>query len=361
MKTGLFLTFLLLSAPSAFAAGNEPVAIDKASLDNDVTSVYGANCEKVKPGEARSTVRVRVTDKASYLAVSQLPDLKNARVELNEHDYNVMVYNLVDNNIEDMAVRTTKQTPEEICVEVTGYISGQNIFAAIDEALNRQREAPEENQPEETHSEEIVDEPVAAEAPQPPEENVESKTAVYEPDETVAPLPQPEAPVVPSLKEDAAEVVSGKGLIYIAPTEFFNNTTSAKYAEILREMFVKSDYFYITDNPELADFIINSKILRAKVDPVNSNTNRLQMVVSVESENTDNKEKETEHQNRFVLFNSADNEQKVAAKLMKQLLEKASDKIITQLEIAQRKKNNAAGLPPVITPVPTSQPRKGGR
>ena len=90
-------------------------------------------------------------------------------------------------------------------------------------------------------------------------------------------------------------------------------------------MFVKSDYFYITDNPELADFIINSKILRAKVDPVNSNTNRLQMVVSVESENTDNKEKETEHQNRFVLFNSADNEQKVAAKLMKQLLEKASD------------------------------------
>ena len=170
MKTGLFLTFLLLSAPSAFAAGDEPVAIDKASLDNDVTSVYGANCEKVKPGEARSTVRVRVTDKASYLAVSQLPDLKNARVELNEHDYNVMVYNLVDNNIEDMAVRTTKQTPEEICVEVTGYISGQNIFAAIDEALNRQREAPEENQPEETHSEEIVDEPVAAEAPQPPEE-----------------------------------------------------------------------------------------------------------------------------------------------------------------------------------------------
>ena len=207
----------------------------------------------------------------------------------------------------------------------------------------------------------IVDEPVAAEAPQPPEENVESKTAVYEPDETVAPLPQPEALVVPSLKEDAAEVVSGKGLIYIAPTEFFNNTTSAKYAEILREMFVKSDYFYITDNPELADFIINSKILRAKVDPVNSNTNRLQMVVSVESENTDNKEKETEHQNRFVLFNSADNEQKVAAKLMKQLLEKASDKIITQLEIAQRKKNNAAGLPPVITPVPASQPRKGGR
>ena len=123
----------------AFAAGKDDVSLDTASLDKDVTSVYGTDCEKVKPGEARSTVRVRVTDKASYLAVSSLPDLRNAKVELNEHDFNVMVYNLVDNNIEDMAIRTTKQTPEEICVEVTGYISGKNIFAAIDEALDRQK------------------------------------------------------------------------------------------------------------------------------------------------------------------------------------------------------------------------------
>lgn len=129
----------------AFAAGKDDVSLDTASLDKDVTSVYGTDCEKVKPGEARSTVRVRVTDKASYLAVSSLPDLRNAKVELNEHDFNVMVYNLVDNNIEDMAIRTTKQTPEEICVEVTGYISGKNIFAAIDEALDRQKNGEEDN------------------------------------------------------------------------------------------------------------------------------------------------------------------------------------------------------------------------
>ena len=139
MRSAVCLLFLLSLAPVAFAAGKEDVSLDTASLDKDVTSVYGTDCEKVKPGEARSTVRVRVTDKASYLAVSSLPDLRNAKVELNEHDFNVMVYNLVDNNIEDMAIRTTKQTPEEICVEVTGYISGKNIFAAIDEALDRQK------------------------------------------------------------------------------------------------------------------------------------------------------------------------------------------------------------------------------
>lgn len=145
MRSAVCLLFLLSLSPVAFAAGKEDVSLDTASLDKDVTSVYGTDCEKVKPGEARSTVRVRVTDKASYLAVSSLPDLRNAKVELNEHDFNVMVYNLVDNNIEDMAIRTTKQTPEEICVEVTGYISGKNIFAAIDEALDRQKNGEEDN------------------------------------------------------------------------------------------------------------------------------------------------------------------------------------------------------------------------
>ncbi len=55
------------------------------------------------------------------------------------------------------------------------------------------------------------------------------------------------------------------------------------------------------------------------------------MVIVVESRNTDSGETETEHQNRFVLFSSSENEQKVAAKLMKQLFEKAADKIITRL------------------------------
>lgn len=360
MKAGFVLIFLLLTAPAALAAGADNFVLDKASLDNDVTSVYGANCEKIKPGEARSTVRVRVTDKASYLAVSQLPDLKNARVELNEHDFNVMVYNLVDNNIEDMAVRTTKQTPDEICVEVTGYISGKNIFAAIDDALNRQQETPEENETESTAPEEAAPEDVQS-PDEAVEEDIEHKTAVYEPDNTVPPVPETKLQsLLEPEKDTLTETASRKALIYIAPTEFFNNTSSAKHSQILREMFVKSDYFYITDTSDLADFVINSKVLRAKVDPINRDTNRMQMVVAVESQNTETGEKETEHQNRFVLFSGSENEQKVAAKLMKQLLEKAADKIITQLEIVQRKKNNAAGLPSVITPAPAAQPKRDG-
>lgn len=373
VRLSLVLTLLLSFSSAAFAAEDAAFKLDTASLGEDVTSVYGANCEKIKQGEARSTVRVRVTDKASYLAVSSLPDLKNAKVELNEHDFNVMVYNLVDNNIEDMAVRTTKQTPEEICVEVTGYISGHNIFAAIDEALNRQRNPSEthEEQPEELTANDLADtgdlpsaQPAVAKAETTPptEVNLDNKETLYQPDETI-PAPVAAAEPTPQAEEDEylKAKAARKGLIFIAPTEFFNKTTSAKHAEILREMFVKSDYFYITDKAELADYVVTSKVLRAKVDPINRDTNRMQMVVAVESKNTDNGETDTEHQNRFVLFAATENEQDVAAKLMKQLFEKAADKIITELEVAQRKKNKDAGLPPVITPVPTSTAKMDAR
>ena len=356
MRFCIVLVFVVLAAFSAHSAENG-VMLDTTSLEEDVVSVYGADCEKVKQGEARSTVRVRVTDKASYLAVSSLPDLKNAHIELNDHDFNVMVYNLVDNSIEDMAVRTTKQTKDEICVEVTGYISGKNIFSAIDEALNRQKNMPSEETEEMPETQEEVNEALlAAKETTASLDEVETKQALYAPKEQ--PVSQSETNDSPKQEDDyLAAKAASKGLIFISPTEFFNNTSSNKYSEILREMFVKSEYFYITDKKELADFVITPKVLRAKVDPINSETNRLQMVIALESYNTATEETETEHQNRFVLFNSMEDEQTVAGKLMKQLFEKATDKIITELEIKQRKKNNDAGLPSVITPVSNSQPK----
>lgn len=352
----LILSVILTS--NSYASETE-VSLDVASLGGDVVSVYGKDCEKIKPGEARSTVRVRVTDKASYLAVSTLPDLKNAHIELNDHDFNVMVYNLVDNSIEDMAIRTTKQTAEEICVEVTGYITGKNIFSAIDEALNKQKNMQSDE--DETAQEEVeimTSNDKDGEKTTPlSEQEISQKEVLYVPDTQQTDNKQSEPTITPEQEEQNKYIeakAASKGLIFVSPTEFFNNTTSDKYSDILREMFVKSDYFYVTDKKELADFVITPKVLRAKVDPINSETNRLQMVIAIEYVNADKEETETQHQNRFVLFNSSEDEQQVAANLMRQLFEKATDQIITELEIKQRKKNNEAGLPSVITPAPSS-------
>lgn len=75
-------------------------------------------------------------------------------------------------------------------------------------------------------------------------------------------------------------------------------------------MFADDENYFITDKRDLADYIIRTNVLKAKVDPINSSTNRLHMVVSVEAEFPDEKSSVIEHQNRFVLFNSDETNRK---------------------------------------------------
>ena len=150
--------------------------------------------------------------------------------------------------------------------------------------------------------------------------------------------------------ENSPLIDDNRGLIYIAPTEFFDKTTSDAHAQVLREMFENDNDYLITDKKDLADYIIKTKVLRAKVDPINSSTNRLQMVVSVEAEFPDEKASAIEHQNRFVLFNSGENEQEVAAKLLKKLFAAAGEKIKDKVNQAERRRRPDKALPEIITP-----------
>lgn len=346
-----FLIFSLGIADCTTAFAEEAIA-DASSLDDDVIPIYGNACEKIKGDEAKSTARVRVTDKASFLAVSSVLSVMEYKNELNEHDFNVMVYSLVDNSVEDMAVRTTKQDNENICVEVTGYINKDSIVSAFDNAAVKE---PADKTAKESMTE-IVNEVNKSYSDS--EIDGKHKPGVIPPTDE-ATLEKYKAPVqetAPQPKQIAIAADDKRGLVYVAPTEFFNNTQSEKHAKILKQLFSKNDYFYITNQKDLADYIVKSKVLRAKVDPINSSTNRLQMVISVEVEFVENKTSATEHQNRFVLFSSEESEQEAAFKLMKKLFEKAGETIKRKIEQAERKKGNGGGmLPQIITPANSRQ------
>ena len=159
------------------------------------------------------------------------------------------------------------------------------------------------------------------------------------------------AQAIPLTEEESNQNIDDKrGLVYIAPTEFFDKSTSDAHAQILRALFENDKNYFITDKKDLADYIIKTKVLRAKVDPINSSTNRLQMVVSVEAEFPDEKASVIEHQNRFVLFNSSENEQEVAAKLLKKLFAAAGEKIKDKVNQAERRRRPDKALPEIITP-----------
>ena len=121
-------------------------------------------------------------------------------------------------------------------------------------------------------------------------------------------------------------------------------------------MFADDENYFITDKRDLADYIIRTNVLKAKVDPINSSTNRLHMVVSVEAEFPDEKSSVIEHQNRFVLFNSDENEQEVAFRLMKKLFTAAGEKIKDKVNQAERRRRPDKALPDIITPGGTKRP-----
>lgn len=383
MKFSQVLTYLILclAASSTFAADISDTENEK---DNGTFALSAQACEKINAGEEKSTIRVRVTDKASFLAVSRIEEVKSLRNELNEHDFNVLVYSLVDNSIEDMTVRTTKQNSEELCVEVNGYLQLSSIFEAI-------AKQTEEQQNTDTASKESMTDIVSdinqsySELPAgkadviPPTEEAElvkyraPESDGYQPvshtlDAEIRAKPvSKRAPRGASALKNYAKVLrqpdeapatfdDKRGLVYVEPTEFFDKSRSVVHAKTVKDIFAADESFYITDNKDLADYIIKTKVLRAKVDPINSITGRLQMVVAVEAEFPEDKSSVIEHRNRMVVFSKDENEQEVAFKLMKKLFTSAGEQIKRKVDQAERRRRPDKALPDIITPAASRQP-----
>ena len=351
LYSGIYLLGLLAVASAARA---EDASFNS---DDDAIRISGKACERFTPNEAKSTIRVRVTDKASFLAVSSAEEVNSLRDEMNEHDYNVLVYNLVDNAVENLVMRTTKQDDEELCVEVDGHISLDSILQALTEQTE---EEPGEDE-RETMTD-IVNEvntsysEIGGSKPEVIPPTDEAELAKYKAPESDGLSPVTEAQMSGAAAE-ATQVVSKparpddkRGLVYVEPTEFFDKSTSAVHAKTVRDMFAEDESYFITDKRDLADYIIRTKVLKAKIDPINTSTNRLHMVVAVEAEFPDEKSSVIEHQNRFVLFNSNENEQEVAFRLMKKLFTAAGEKIKDKVNQAERRRRPDKALPNIITP-----------
>ncbi|MBQ8677150.1 MAG: hypothetical protein IJ529_01620 [Alphaproteobacteria bacterium] len=376
-----------LALTAAFLASFEAAAAE------DVVKVSGSACEIFNANQPKSSVRVRVTDKASYNAVAQIPSLAELKSQMLELDYNVIIYNLVDNYVQNMSVKTTSQDENELCVEVTGAIPAVDIVNVIanyspanpapdydfkkeNGIIVEKAEPYKENLPSTADimyngKEEFnkIAEPSSAPIAYQPEENTES--AKVEPQNIIAtnqPIYQPEGEtkkaentyIVPDLSDvmvddnynytPEEEQKNLNALVYVAPVEFSNNTHSSKPIGVVKDLFSNEDVYTLLDNPDGADYVITSKVLKAKIDPINSQTKRMQMVVSIELKINGADGSISDHQNRFVLFENGENEQEVAMNLLKKLLRKAAENIFPRIEQNESKRDKR----PFLTPAKSS-------
>lgn len=279
----LLLAFLLMAgmAKPVHAQTDETQAL----------SIYGNACEKVIEGESKASTRVRAADKAVFLGVKKLPELARVKSILNEHDVNVLVYRLVDEYIEDLSSSTVSSDAGKVCVEINGYLPPEAI-------------------------EKVQTEFIKAEKP--------LKEAAPEVVAEVASEVKREVDIKPVNPESLA-------LVYIGPLEYYNGAKSNKYSKMLQEQFAGNQYFYLTEDAEIADYVITPKVLKAKVDNLDAAHKRLQMVVSLEITGLKN-ETVNEYQNRFVLFGAEENEQQTAARLLNKLIETAGANVLRKIE-----------------------------
>ena len=226
-----------------------------------------------------------------FLGVKKLPELARVKSILNEHDVNVLVYRLVDEYIEDLSSSTVSSDAGKVCVEINGYLPPEAI-------------------------EKVQAEFIKAEKP--------LKEAAPEVVAEVASEVKREVDIKPVNPESLA-------LVYIGPLEYYNGAKSNKYSKMLQEQFAGNQYFYLTEDAEIADYVITPKVLKAKVDNLDAAHKRLQMVVSLEITGLKN-ETVNEYQNRFVLFGAEENEQQTAARLLNKLIETAGANVLRKIE-----------------------------
>ena len=309
----------------------------------DVVNISGIACEIFDSSQPMSSVRVRVTDKASYNAVSQIPSLIKLRQNLLEHDFNVIIYDLVDNHVQNMDVKTTSQDANELCVQVTGAIPVQDIVNIVANNSPADKKAEYDIKKENDILDDAADKGYAA----------SQADVAYNGPEEFSKIPEPvSAPVVyqgsdkvadeniaeikPKIENDE-DTTSINALVYVAPVEYPNNTKSTKPISVLKDFFSDAEVYTIIDTPDGADYVITPKLLIAKIDPIDQQTKRLQMAVSVELKINNSDGSISEHLNRFRLFKAEENEQEVAMSLLKNLLKKAGEKLVQRVEHNENK------------------------
>ena len=279
---------------------------------DDLMTVSAAACEKMSADESLSSVRIRAADIAAFRAVESLPAVASFRDKTDSETFNTKVYNLADNYLQNYQMTATQNDSGEECVEIKAGLSLAQVKAAFTAPVLASEAQPlnlEENN-----------------INLPPKPNIIINNDIaYQEKEIVAEKtvnPQPLAVVV---KHPTTKVL-------VERTEFFDGTSTDKFYPYLSDNLSQRRDITITNVPDNPDYVLKTKVLKAKVDSLNDKTNRLHIVVSLTLTDTKTNQSTTEHQTRFILFENSENAQSTAAGLIRKLFAAGVDKLLSNIK-----------------------------
>ena len=125
-----------------------------------------------------------------------------------------------------------------------------------------------------------------------------------------------------------------KKLLYIRKMLFWNGSDTDHYRDLLTGLFSNSDYFYVTEDESIADFVVTPRLAKSEVDEIDRSNHKMQMSVELEAFSPTDSSFTPMHekQNHFILFASNKDEQKVADDLLRKLITKVSKEMGRKLD-----------------------------
>lgn len=263
------------------------------SLSEVIFEKIGADaCDDKHSDDDVKMAENRAIDKASLSAVKLSGVIQKQHPNLGTHSLDLITYRIVDEHLEDVEKDVTLNDENRVCVKIHA-----NLRISEDE-LNELIHEYKRN--------EVIE-----------------GTEVVE----VAEKVQDKIRVRPSNEQD-------RKLVYIDDMVMWNDSHTDHYTPYLTELFSHSEYYYVTQNKALADFVIIPELAKADVDVLDEKNHKMHMVVklSVEDQNEKAIEGLGDQQNHFTLFEANDNEQNVADKLIIKLLNRSVVNINNLLE-----------------------------
>jgi hypothetical protein len=269
--------------------GTAPVCL--AQTGRSALEINAQACDTLIGDESKASVHTRATDKAEFAGIRKLERIAILQKTLGDSELNVLIYRLIDEYVEDLSVETLPHEDNRVCVRVKGKISPEAIDLVEKDFIKDGK-----------------------------------------------PISEPSPEAVQQAAVEATEEVSVKpenpeslALVYLKNLTYFNGQETSRFTEGLTDRFKDNAYFYLTGEADLADYTLAPKVLKAKVDTLDAEHKRLQMVITIEVTGLE-ADPVNISQNRFVLFNASENEQQIAARFIRKLLDKTADEVLRRIE-----------------------------
>ena len=298
-KHNIALVGALLTALGTVESGTATAA-DSTIINESVTADA---CDERSRNDDKLTAENRAVDKAGLAAIKLSGVIQQHYPNLSANALDTIAYRIIDEYMSDSRHEVTLADGNRVCVNLHAEITltGEQLAELVQEY--RDSDAPEEQL-------EAVVKQVNAETTFKPQK------------------------------------LADKKLLYIRKMAFWNGDETGHYKDLLTGLFSHSDYFYVTDDPKLADYVVVPRLLKAEVDEIDTEHHKMQMQLEFEvhAEAIDDFLPIHVKQMHFILFAADKDEQEIADGLLRKLLAKGAEETGAKIDKFEAERLEKAGV-----------------